>query len=101
MHWAKQCPHRLKNSSTNLVDVSDDEDDFTNVQIIIMTQETNNEIFVSEMLCSAVIDTTCSKNVAGKEWFDNYTKMFDDTLLNKIDLFQSRTPFKFGDGRKI
>ena len=53
-----------------------------------MTQETNNnEIFVTEMLCSAVIDTTCSKTVAGKEWFDNYTKMPDGILLNKIIYF--------------
>ena len=67
-----------------------------------MTQETNNnEIFVTEMLCSAVIDAGCSKTVAGKEWFDNYTKMLDDTSLNKIYLFQSHNQFKFGDGRKI
>ena len=54
-----------------------------------MTQEmNNNKILVTEMLCSAVIDNACSKIVAGKEWFDNYTKMLDDTSLNKIDLFQ-------------
>ena len=77
----------------------DDEDDFESVQKIWMTQETNNnEIFLTEMLCSAVIDTTCSKTFAGKEWFDNYTKMPDDISLNKIDLFQLHTPFKFGDG---
>ena len=53
------------------------------------------------MSCSAVIDTACSKTVAGKEWFNNYTKMLDDTSLNKIDLFQSHTPFKFDAARKI
>ena len=68
MHWAKQCPHRSKNNLTNLVDISDNEDDLENVKTILMTQETNNtEIFVNEMLCSAVIDTACSKTVAGKE----------------------------------
>ena len=101
-HWAKQCPHRSKNNSTNLVDVSGDENDFKNIQIILMTQETNNnEIFVTKMLCSAIIDTTYSKSVAGKEWLDNYTKMLDDTWLNKIDLFDSHNPFKFADGQKI
>ena len=53
------------------------------------------------MLCSAVIDTAYSKTIAGKEWFDNYTKILDETLLNKIDLFESHTPFKSGDGRNI
>ena len=67
-----------------------------------MTQKTNNnEIFVTRLLCSAVIDNTCSKIVARKEWFDNYKKMLDDASLNKIDLFQSHTPFKFGDGQTI
>ena len=36
-----------------------------------------------------------------QKWFDNYTKMHNNTSLNKIDLFQSHAPFKFGDGRKI
>ena len=31
MHWAKQCPHLSKNNLTNLVDVSDEEDDFKNI----------------------------------------------------------------------
>lgn len=73
---------------TNLVDVSDDEDDFQKVQIILMIQETtNNEIFVTKMLCSAVIDTACSQTITGKEWFDNYTKILDDISLNKIFYF--------------
>ena len=42
MHWAKQCPHRSKNNLTNLVDISDNEDDLENVKTILMTQETNN-----------------------------------------------------------
>ena len=42
-----------------------------------------------------------SKTVAEKKWFDNYTKMLDDTSLNKIDLFWLHAPFKFGDGWKI
>ena len=52
------------------------------------------------MLCSAVIDTTCSKTVAGKKWFDNYTKTLYDTSINITDSFQLHTPFKFGDDRK-
>ena len=65
-----------------------------------MSKQTNNEIFVTEMLCSGVIDTTCSKTIAGKEWSDNYTNMFDDTLLNKTDLLM-HTLIKFGDRWKI
>ena len=53
------------------------------------------------MLCSAVIDIACPKSIAGKEWFNNYTKMLGGTSLNKIVLFQSHNPFKYGDGQKI
>ena len=77
-----------KNNWSNLIDVSDDEDNFKNVQIILVTK----------MLCSAV-DIVCS---TGKKWFNNnYTKMLDGRSLNKIDLFQSHTSFKYGDGQKI
>ena len=103
MHWTKQYPHESKNNSTNFFDISDDENDFENVQIILMTPKmNNNEFFVTEMLCSAVIDIACSKTVAKKKCFDNYyTKMPDGTSLNKIDLFQSHAPFKLSDDQKI
>ena len=37
MLLAKQCPHRSKNNWTNLDDVSDNNDNFKNVQIIFMS----------------------------------------------------------------
>lgn len=55
MQWAKKCPNRSKNNSTNLVDVSDEEDGFKNVQIILMRRASiNNEIFVNEMFSNYI-----------------------------------------------
>ena len=52
------------------------------------------------MSCSAVIDTACSKTVAGIDWITNYTKNLDDYSLNQVLYKKPNTPFKFGDGRK-
>ena len=103
MHWAKHCPHRVKNHSANIAEVSESEGENTeNVQIILITEKSEvNNLFVAEMFCSAVIDTTCSKAVAGIDWFTNYTKNLDDYSSNHVLYKKSNTPFKFADCKKV
>ena len=103
MHWAKHCLHRVKNHSANIAEVSESEGENTeNVQIILITEKSEvNNVFVAEMFCSAVIDTTCSKTVAGIDWFTNYTKNLDDYSSNHVLYKKSNTPFKFGDRKKV
>ena len=69
MHWAKHCPHRIKNDSANIAEVSESEgEDTENVQITLITQKSEvNSVFVAEMCCFAVINTACSKTVAGTD----------------------------------
>ena len=61
------------------------------------------EIFVLEDEMSAVIDTACTKTVAGEPWFKNFYERLDDSLLdeNEIEIYSSVTPFKLGDGKKF
>ena len=103
MHWAKHCLHRVKNHSANIAEVSESEGENTeNVQIILITEKSEvNNVFVAEMFCSAVIDTTCSKTVAGIDWFTNYTKNLDDYSSNHVLYKKPNTPFKFGDRKKV
>ena len=83
MHWAKHCPHHIKNDSANTAEVSESEgEDTENVQITLITEKSEVNVFVAEMSCSAVIDTACSKTAAGIDSFTNYTKNLDDYLLN-------------------
>ena len=83
MHWAKHCPHHIKNDSANVADVSESEGEDTEiVQITLITEKSEVNVFVAEISCSAVIDTACSKTAAGIDWFTNYTKNLDDYLLN-------------------
>ena len=103
MHWAKHCPHRVKNDSANIAEVPESEGENTeNVQITLITEKSEvNNVIVAETSCSAVIDTTCSKTVAGIDWFTNYTKNLDDYSFNHVLYKKSNTPLKFGDGRKL
>ena len=39
--------------------------------------------------------------LVGESWFINYCKKLDDNLLNEIEIYPSKTSFKFGDGRKV
>ena len=46
MHWAKQCPHCLKNSESSFItDDSDNDEQCEDVQIVLMTDQEINEIF--------------------------------------------------------
>ena len=60
-----------------------------------------SEIFVAEASKSAVIDTACTKTVAGKQWFDNFKANLTKHSLDEIQYFPSSISFKFGDGRKV
>ena len=69
IHWAKQCPHHFKNSEFSFTT----EDKFNDEQcedvqtVLITDQAIKNEIFLTEMVSSAVIDTAHSRTVAGKQ----------------------------------
>ena len=94
MHWAKHCPHHIKNDSANIAEVSESEgEDTENVQITLITKKSKvNNVFVAEISCSAVIDTASWKTVAGIDWFTNYTKNLDDYSLNQVLYIKSNTP---------
>ena len=56
MQWAKKCPNRSKNNSTNLVDVSDEEDGFKNVQIILMRRASSGKIISAKIIPGKIGD---------------------------------------------
>ena len=53
------------------------------------------------MITKAVIDTACTKTVAGELWLQNYLKNLDDPLLNQEELLESHKDFKFDDGCEV
>ena len=53
--------------------------------------------FAMEAASSAVIDTACTKTVAGEHWFVNYKSYLSENSIKNI----SDTKFKFGDGKQV
>ena len=102
MHWADKCPHKNERSAL-IVEGSASEDESTKeVDIVLITEEIDKaEIFVTEASKSAVIDTACTKTVAGEKWFENYKSNLTEKAKQEIEIHPSSTSFKFGDGRKV
>ena len=69
--------------------------------MLLTDDATDCAIFVAKTEKSAVVHTACSKTAAGKQRLNDYMKILRDTLLNEMEIFDSHTPFKFGDGRKV
>ena len=79
MHWADKCPHKsnyqLVNISEEVSSDTENESEFEEISIVLMTEEIDkNEIFIAEASKLAVVDTACTKAVAGEEWYMNYKK---------------------------
>ena len=72
------------------------------VEIVLLTDEVDEfHIFLTESAKSAVVDTACSRTVAGEIWFNNYLNELNESLMDKVTITQSHVSFRFGDGRKV
>ena len=52
-------------------------------------------IFVVEPSKSAVIDTACTKTVAGEKWYQNFKTNLPNNYVAHIEPFPSKIVFKF------
>ena len=101
MHWAKVCQHKrpeaanipeLKNKTEN-----NPENIIEETNIMLMT--TADTKIQTDL--NAIVDTGCTKTVAGEEWLNNYLKNLDDSLTNQVEANPSSRILKFGDGHKV
>ena len=101
MHWAKDCqPKRIQ--AANIVEIDDKKEDnyeFEEVNIVLMTTENPEPLKQNEL--NAIIDTACTRTVAGQGQLQNYLKNLDDSLLNQVEITKSNRVFKFGDGHQV
>ena len=106
MHWADKCPHKLNYQSVNISeeDSLDTENDSESeeINIVLMTEEMDkNEIFIAEASKLAVVDASCTKTVAGEEWYMNHIKDLPCELKSQVKSVESNISFKFGNGHKV
>ena len=101
MHWAKDCQHK-RIQAANIVEIDDkkeDNNEFEEVNIVLMTTENPEPLKQNEL--NAIIDTACTRTVAGQGWLQNYLKNLDDSLLNQVEITKSNKVFKFGDSHQV
>ena len=55
---------------------------------------------VDEAGCKGVLDTACSKTVAGLKWMDKYNKMLPTEIANSLKVDKSEKVYQFGGGEK-
>lgn len=102
MHWAPTCPHKDNVQCTEeIVKHFTDDDKCEEVEITLATNLSSNAIFVVESSRSAILDTACTKTVCGEMWFRCYCKYLSDELRNKVKMYEQRSIFKFGDGKRV
>ena len=105
LHWAPKHPHR-NDQNVNILEDSDSDSaenhSFEEVNIVLITEDlSKSEIFFTEASKSAVIDTACTKTVAGEQWLSNFMSSLTTRSKNEIKCYPSSTKFKFGDGRQV
>ena len=104
-HWMKDCPHRSEQTvhMTEQYETNNDcrEEESCNLTLYANEYKTANEIFLTEALGCAVIDTACTRTVCGKRWFDNYVENLSERDKAKVNISPSNKMFKFGDGNKV
>ena len=103
-HWIADCPHNStedKTSSSYFTRNTDEE-----IYIALLqscTPKSPDEItgLVSETLSKAVIDSGCSKTVAGENWFNDYLQSLSEEEISNIQYCDSKAYFRFGDSKPV
>ena len=105
-HWIADCPHvpteeRSNTSGTFYTRNADEE-----VYIALLqsnTPKTKDEItgLVAETFSKAVIDSGCTKTVAGENWFNEYTESLSEDEVASIQYVDSQALFRFGDSEPV
>ena len=100
MHWTKDCQDKRSETANTAELNNETEDNPENIieeaNVLMTTDDTKMHTDLN-----AIIDTACTKTVAGEEWLNNYFKNLDDTLINQVEVNPNSKIFKFGDGHKV
>ena len=101
MHWVKDYQHK-RSETANIAELNNETEDspeniIEEANIVLMT--TADTKIQTDL--NAIIDTTCTKTIAGEELLNNYLKNFDVTLINQVQVNPSSRIFKFGDCHEV
>ena len=105
-HWAKYCPEiasttterKRTDQAINYTQNNDQDTDENNITLYEKSERMQQ--FVGETLGCAVVDSGCSKTVAGKEWVDCYLDLLNVDDKQKVTQRKSTEFFTFGKGSR-
>ena len=110
-HWSRNCPdnefYRKKSDKAvgfcrNNDEEGEDESEEIEISLLQTTKETALlKQFLGETIGCAIVDSGCSKTVAGKQWMDCYMESLEEGDLKKVTSLNSKQSFKFGEGHAI
>ena len=107
-HWARNCPDNLDAYGLLTECEENYKDEHEPILITLLADSKNSNVnketlnmFLSETLNFAVIDSGCSKTVCGTIWMQCLQDSLSESDLNSVEEFPSQTCFKFGDGSKV
>ncbi len=94
-HWVKDCPHKDK-EEVNITETDEQ------CNVTLFTKQNNeNEIFMTEAMGCAVIDTACTSTVCGTKWLEKYLQSLNEEERSSVTTKESNKSFRFGDGVKV
>ena len=109
-HFARNCPEMQDEQGSNSNNVAfvqqDDQNTASQDEVISLFQDTgeNNDSlkwFLGETIGCAVVDSGCSKTVAGSQWVKCFVDSLDESEVKTIITKESNETFKFGQGDSI
>ena len=100
-HWSYDCPYGHSSRNKHGVEI---EEDFSVPHMVVMSQQkckNGGDIFLSEILGSAILDSSASSTACRTKWYKCFLETLTDAQKKKIVKIKGVRTFKFGDGNKL
>ena len=104
MHFKRDCPHveQKQNQGASALETSLAPDDEVNEAFKVSDYSyEDKQVLMSETANAAVLDSACSKTVAGRAWKEMYLASLSANERRQVKFLPGGTTFKFGAGNKM
>ena len=100
-HWARDCPHKQEVSNVKFTEDNEEIPEECYLTLFTKSKKSENEIFLTESMGCAIIDTACTRTVCGKTWFEDFVNSLEEQDKDSIEERESNRKFRFGDGAQV
>ena len=104
-HWARSCPESQYTFKEHERSKNEEENNDSHVMLFVGYNEARKNgkpnALMEQCQGCALLDSGCTKTVAGEKWFKNYQDNLSEYDKAKIKEYQSNSVFTFGDGGMV